>query len=71
MKTKMSPERLERHRQSFCEAITQLSKEGEFIKHWRSASEAALELGINQSNICQCCLGNRKTAGNFTWKYKG
>ena len=50
--------------------ILQFSKDGEFIKEWQSAKEAQRQLGIFQSNICDCCKGKRKTAGGFMWRYK-
>lgn len=52
--------------------LLQYSKDGEFIKEWQGASEVERLLGINNSNIIQCCRGNpnHTTAGGFIWKYK-
>ena len=36
---------------------------------YRSGKEASDKTGINQGNINQCCLGNRKTARGLHWKY--
>lgn len=49
--------------------IVQLTLEGKFIKKWSCAAEAARELGINQSNITQCCRGRLKQAGGYRWMY--
>ena len=41
----------------------------ELNKIYGSAHEAGRELGINNSNISQCCRGKRKSSGGYTWKY--
>ena len=50
--------------------VLQFSKDGEFIAEYSSIHEAERQTGCNQGNICQCCKGNRKSAGGFIWKYK-
>jgi len=42
---------------------------GEVLKQWESATEAASELGINRSFLCECCLGIKKSAYGYVWKY--
>ena len=43
---------------------------GEFVSEYECASQAARILGIKAyTHICQCCKGERKTAGNFVWRY--
>ena len=49
--------------------ILQLTKSGEFIREWPSAMEASRQLGIAQSNICNCCNGKLKSARGFVWRY--
>lgn len=49
--------------------IDQYTKDGEYIKTWGGATCVLNELGINKSNIIQCCKGNAKSAGGYTWKY--
>lgn len=51
--------------------IVQCTKSGEVIREWDSIKDAAETLGINRSNICQCCKTNKKysCAGGFVWKY--
>ena len=49
--------------------ILQFTKDGELMKEWPSACEAERQLGILQSNICQCCKGYRKSVGGYIWRY--
>lgn len=49
--------------------ITQLNKDGEFIKEWDSLTDASKILNISLSDICSCCGGKLKTAGGYKWKY--
>ena len=41
----------------------------ELIKIWDSMMDVERELGINQSNISQCCKGKRKSTGGYVWRY--
>ena len=50
--------------------ILQYSKSGDFIREWKSAAEVERVLGINNSDIIQCCKGRRKSAGGYIWRYK-
>ena len=43
---------------------------GNFIREWPSMIKVEEELGIDQGNISHCCIGNRKSAGGFIWKFK-
>jgi len=47
--------------------VYQFSMKGEFIKEWKSASEAGRELKIY--GISLCCLGKRIFAGGFLWSF--
>ena len=49
--------------------IIQSTKSGEFVREWHSAKEAERELGIASANIGKCCLGKRKYAGGYIWKF--
>ena len=42
---------------------------GELLATFPSTHEAGRVTGINQSNISQCCMGNRKSAGGYIWRY--
>ncbi len=48
----------------------QLTRDGQLVKEYNSQKDAFLATGINHGNINACCLGLRKTAGGFVWKYK-
>ena len=48
--------------------VYQFTKNGEFIKEWRSGKYAQEQLNI--CHISACCLGKRKTAGGYVWRYK-
>ncbi len=49
--------------------IIKLSKNNEILHFYQSARQAERETGISNTNIASCCLGKRKTAGGFCWKY--
>ena len=51
-------------------SILQFTKDGTLIKEWPSAYEAKRQLGIPQSNICNCLKGRLKSAGGYIWRYK-
>ena len=66
---------LEEHRKKISQSmgvngILQFSKDGEFIAEYPSTKEAERHTGCNNCSICNCCKGNRKSAGGFIWKYK-
>lgn len=67
----MSEENKEKLRQRSSKAIWQYDMNGNFIKEWESASEAARQLGMNASDISSCCNNKSKTAGRYIWTYKG
>lgn len=48
--------------------VIQLTKDGDFIKEWVSASAAAKELKLSQGNIWSVINGNRNKCGGFKWK---
>lgn len=48
----------------------QFDKNGNFIKEWFSTRKAEQELNVANGKISCCCIGKRKTAGGFIWKYK-
>lgn len=50
--------------------IYQYSKEGVLIKVWDYVTDASINLNIPKSNISDCALGKRKTAGGFVWRYE-
>ena len=52
-------------------AVNQYTKDGVFIKQWKSAREASESLNINRATIKMVCYGRaqRHTAGGFIWRY--
>lgn len=54
-------------------AVYQIDKySGNILQEFSSIKEAAIAMGslANRSAITRCCLGNKKTAFGFKWKYK-
>lgn len=50
-------------------AVIKMDKFGAFIEKYPSISFADRENGVDFRNISMCCLGHRKHAGGFQWKY--
>ena len=49
--------------------IGQFLKDGTFVKEWAGIVIASKELSIFSQNISECCLGKRKSAGGYIWKF--
>ena len=49
--------------------VNQYDLEDNFIKTWDSAREAERYTGAGHSGIIRCCKGQRKTCGNYKWKF--
>lgn len=49
--------------------IIQTTKKGVFVKSWKSLGQIQKTLNIPKTNVSLCCLGKRKSAGGFVWKY--
>ena len=50
--------------------VLQLSKNMLLIGTYISQCEAERKTGISQAHISQCCLGKRKTAGGYVWRFE-
>lgn len=52
--------------------ILQYTKEGQFVKEYPSAMEAARQMGSENymPNISRCANGKRKTANKYIWRWK-
>ncbi len=50
--------------------VQQFSLKGQFINEYKSVSEASKETNCNKTSISKVCRGERKSCGNFCWKYK-
>lgn len=49
--------------------VNQYDLNNNFIKTWKSARLAEMELGMPRGSICSVCKGTAKTANKFIWKY--
>ena len=50
--------------------VLQFTKDGEFIREWKSIMDVQRNLGYYNGYISSCCTGKRKSAYNFIWKFK-
>lgn len=50
--------------------IIQYDKQGNFIREWKSATDACIELKICKSSIYGVCAGRKKSAGGYKWQFK-
>ena len=61
----------EANKRRLSKPVLQLDKlTNEAIAEFPSANEVEKTLGFNHSSISACCIGKRKTAYGFIWKYK-
>ena len=51
-------------------AVLQYTLSGEFIAEYTSMHIAAEAIKADAGHICDCCLGNRKWAYGYFWRYK-
>ncbi len=49
--------------------VRQFNLDGQWMMDFESATEAARQTDCQQSKITEVCLGNRRTAGNYQWRY--
>lgn len=49
--------------------VLQFSKNGEFVKSYKSITEAETEVLGSRSNVGACCSGKIKSCGGYVWKY--
>lgn len=49
--------------------VSQYTLSGDYLRTYRTITEAALAEGIVGSNITACCKGKYRQSGNFIWKY--
>jgi len=61
--------RISKWRDKLGKVVKQYTRQGEFIKEYRSASDAAEETGICRANILMNCNGQVKTAGGYVWTH--
>lgn len=51
------------------EPVSQWTKEGNFIRNFRSIKEAPISTGTSYNGIGKCCRGLQKTSRGYKWKY--
>lgn len=49
--------------------VRQFNLDGKWLMDFKSATEAARQCECQQSKITEVCKGNRKTAGEYQWRY--
>ena len=49
--------------------VFQYTKDGKFVREWKSTKDVQRNLGYYHSLISECCNGKRKSAYGFLWKY--
>ena len=67
--TSVPPEYNPRSSTCRCKPVMQMTLDGEVLKEFKSASEAARELGLQPSLITACCTGRRKSTGGYRWTF--
>ncbi|MGN0805027.1 MAG: NUMOD3 domain-containing DNA-binding protein, partial [Candidatus Coproplasma sp.] len=66
---KRSAETCERMSKAQSKKVAQCDDDGNVIALYPSILEAGQTIGINERNIGAVCLGKRKHAGGFVWRY--
>lgn len=61
--------RTARAAQALSKKVLQYDTTGDLIYEWSSLNEASRKTDVPLSNLWSCCIGKRKTAGGFIWKY--
>lgn len=49
--------------------VKQYDLEGNFIKEWKSITDAEEHLNINLKHMAEHCRGKRKSLGGYIWRY--
>lgn len=57
------------YNQGHNKAVVQYSKNGEYIRKFKSVQDASIETGADKSAIVACCKGKEKTAKKLIWRY--
>lgn len=65
---KMTAEQVEKSAAASRKPILQLFN-GELVRIWPSATEAARYLGLDKSGISEACHGKRKLSGGYSWAF--
>ena len=52
-----------------CRKVYQYTKDGDFIKEYKSTTKAEEETKVKSGDIWRSCVGKQKTAGGYVWSY--
>lgn len=57
---------------SLGKSVNQYTKDGIFIRSWKTITEASQYLNIDRKGISRVCMGNKGyyTCGGYIWRYK-
>jgi group I intron endonuclease len=69
-KLKQRKRALQRKTQPASKEVNQYTLDGEYIKTWKSVTEASKKIGVAISGISYCISDKQKTSGKFKWKFK-
>lgn len=58
------------NRKDQSKAVQQFTKDGKFVAEFPSGKEVERQLGFDQGNISNCCLGKTKHSYGYVWRYK-
>lgn len=67
--TKLSEEVINNRTNKVQKSVIQLDLDNNFIKEWKSATQASKILKLSSSDICQCCKKKKISCGGYKWKY--
>ena len=59
-----------RRKRGVVQPVVQYDLDGNVVKEYTNATEAARENGYRADVICWCCRGRLKTAYGYVWKRK-
>ena len=65
----VNPETIKKRVEKTSIKVNQYDTDMNFIKTWKSITEASRVLHIKDSDISRVCKGYRKTCGGYIWKY--
>ena len=58
-----------RRKEKLGKQVIQFSMDGDFIHKWDSLADIKKEIGIERSNIYNCCIGKYQKSGGYKWGY--
>ena len=62
--------RTQRQAEKCSKPVIQFTKDGKFVREWKSTMDVERNLGYSNSHISSCCTGRYNSSYGFIWKYK-